>query len=96
MQKMGNLYGFNVFLRQEGALGLKEGLIMVVWHVSITTSNSICLTVSNGFNKVMPFFTPLPVMVVCFHVFSPLEGATKDFICVFICITGFLGQFMRE
>lgn len=67
MQKTGVLCGFIVFLQQEGALGLKGDLIMVVWHVSITTSNPICLTLSNGHNKIMPFFTSLPVLTDCFY-----------------------------
>lgn len=32
-------------------------LVTVVWHVSINTSNSICLTLSRGHNKIMPSFS---------------------------------------
>lgn len=74
MQKMSVLCGCIVFLQQEGALGLKVGSVKVVWHVSITTLNPICLTLSSCYNKVMPFITSLPVFYVLF-LYNPLGGA---------------------
>lgn len=73
MQKMSILCGCIVFLQQEGALGLKVGSVKVVWHVSITTLNPICLTLSSCYNKVMPFITSLPVFYV--FLYNPLGGA---------------------
>jgi len=74
MQKMSVRGGFIVFRPWEGTLGLKWSLIMVVWHVSINTSNPICQTLSNGHNKVMPFFSSRPVLSV-FTFSSPRGGA---------------------
>lgn len=81
MQKMSVLRGCVVLLQQEGALSLKVGSIEVVWHVSITTLNPICLTLSNCYNKIMPFITSPPVVYLLF-VYNPLGGANVPLLSI--------------